>query len=124
MIVATSITDKEIECSLLEIIFKIKSDKFLISSRSKNELFKRRYSFTKRSHYKNILMTLKKNHLDKIGEEDQPEIYGEGKIFVFIKQCELINIHGEKEDVRLYIKIKIPKDKEVLPIISFHVCEY
>lgn len=103
---------------------KIRMNEFYISHRTKNEEFRRRYGFTSKKHFKPILLNIEHNELQKIDDEDQPQNYGEGKIYVFIKRCKLSNIYGELEEVNLYIKIKVPNNNSHLPVISFHLCEY
>lgn len=103
---------------------KVLKEEYYISKRDKNELFRRKYRFTKKSDYGNILLKLNSSDFSKYDKEEQPDNYGEGIIYVFIKEWCLKNIHGDEENVNLYIKIKIPNEGEHLPVISFHVSEY
>ena len=54
------INEKSILNIIEEIKRKINEDKYYICLREKNELFKRKYRFTKKSDYKPILLDLKK----------------------------------------------------------------
>ena len=115
---------KTLEKDLEYIKTKISNDEFFISSRAKNEGFKRKYRFVQKSDYKRILMDLNSDDFDKYDKEEHPDIYGNGIIYVFIKECDLMNLHGDKELVKIYIKIKIPDKGNSLPVISFQVSEY
>ena len=121
-----NITRKELQATINQIKEKITKDEFNICPRYKNEEFKRRFRLTKKDDFKPILLNLTCNDFDKCDNEDQPESFGEGIVYVFIKEYRLKNITGMFEYPRIYIKIKIkiPNVEGDLPIISFHECEY
>ena len=126
---ATIMAQRVIDREKLQVILdyiknKIIKDEFNISNRIKNNEFRRRYRFKNKSCFKPILLDLTCDDFNKCDVEEQPDLYGEGAIYVFIKGCKLINFTGEEEHQKVYIKIKIPNIEGDLPIISFHVCEY
>ena len=124
-IMAQRVIEKEKLQDILDFIKrKINKNEFNISNRYKNQEFRRKYRFIKKSCFKPILMSLTCDDFNKYDVEDQPDLYGDGAIYIFIKECELINFIGEVEHPRVYIKIKIPNIEGDLPIISFHECEY
>lgn len=103
---------------------KISKNEYYICSRMKNELFKRKFNFTKKSDFSKILLLLNEQDFLKIENENQSNTYGTGIVCIFLKKYNLYDIHSEKEEVELYIKIKIPNKEMDYPVISFHESEY
>ena len=119
-----NIKREELQATLNKIKEKITKDEFRICFRLKNEEFKRKFRLTKKDHFKPMLLNLTCNDFDKCDNEEQPELFGEGMVYIFIKEYRLQNITGMFEYPRIYIKIKIPYIEGDLPIISFHECAY
>ena len=61
---------------------------------------------TKKEQFKPILLSLTCNDFNKRDNEDQPELFGEGDVYIFIKKYGLKNILGVLEYPKIYIKIK------------------
>lgn len=59
------------------------------------------------SAIKIILLKLDYSSFVKIDEDRNKEQYGDGPIIIFLVKKELINFHGETEEVKIYIKIKL-----------------
>ena len=102
---------------------KIIKNEFEISKRSKNQVFKLKYRFVSKDDYKKILLKLNYNDYVSCSSEDDPQTYGSGIVYVFNKLYPLYDINGDKTDILLYIKIKIPDEDGHLPVISFHESE-
>ena len=120
MQVDIKISEKVILENVLYIRDKVEKDEFYIVHRDKNTAFRRKFKFIKISDYKKVLLNLNVNDYVKSSYEEEPEEHGKGSIHIFLKEDTLYNFHGEKEKVKIYIKIKIPDEEESLPIISFH----
>jgi hypothetical protein len=75
------------------------------------------------SAIKSILLNLDYSSFDRIDADRNKDEYGEGPIIIFIVNKNLINFHGEREDVKIYIKIKL-LENQIIPIISFHKAEF
>ncbi len=100
----------------------IKKHGFIISDRSKNKQFMRRFRLNY-SAIKNILLNLDYSSFVRIDDDRNKEEYGDGPIAIFKISKNLFNFHGESEVVKIYIKIKL-LENEIIPIISFHEAEF
>lgn len=100
----------------------VEKNDFIIVNRDKNKTFMRRFRLNHTS-IKKILLSLNYLSIDKIDEDINKNEFGGDPIVVLIETCNLVNFHGENEEVRIYIKIKMIKDK-VVPVISFHEAEF
>ena len=105
-----------------KIIRSIKNNDFEIVDRNKNKIFMRKYRLN-HSSIKNILLSLDYSSVYKIDEDRQKEEFGQKPIIILKTAKELINFHGEAEEVTIYIKLKLFEDR-VVPIISFHEAEF
>lgn len=72
---------------------------------------------------KNILLNLDYSSFVKLDDDKNKDEYGEGPIIIFLINKSLINFHGESEEVKIYIKLKLLENK-IIPIISFHEAEF
>lgn len=124
MAIETKKSDKSILNNVLYIRDKVIKDEFCIIQRAKNTIFRRKFRFNTKSDYKKVLLNLTVNDYVQTSSEEQTDEYGEGSIHVFLKEEVLYNIHGDKEKVTIYIKVKIPDEEGSLPIISFHESVY
>lgn len=100
----------------------IKNNDFEISDRSKNKIFMRRFRLN-HSSIKEILLSLDYSSFYKIDEDWNKENFGEGPVVILITNKELVNFHGEIENIKIYIKLKLIEDM-VIPVISFHEAEF
>lgn len=100
----------------------INNNDFIISDRSKNKQFMRKFRL---NHYaiKNILLNLEHSSFIRIDNDRSKEEYGEDPIVIFKISKNLVNFHGENEEVKIYIKLKLLVNK-IIPIISFHEAEF
>ena len=124
MIVDNKVDEKVILKNVMYIRDKVEKDEFYIVSRDKNTAFRRKFKFIKISDYKKVLLNLNVKDYIKSSYEEEPDEHGKGSIHIFLKEDTLYNFHGEKEKVKIYIKIKIPDEEGSLPIISFHESDY
>ena len=100
----------------------IKNNDFEISDRSKNKIFMRRFRLN-HSSIKEILLSLDYSSFYKIDEDRNKENFGESPVVILITNKELVNFHGEIENIKIYIKLKLIEDM-VIPVISFHEAEF
>ena len=80
----------------------IRNNDFEISDRSKNKIFMRKFRLN-HSKIKNILLCLDSSSFHKIDEERNKEEYGEEPVVIFVSNKELVNFHGEIENIKIYI---------------------
>ena len=100
----------------------IKNNDFEISDRSKNKIFMRRFRLN-HSSIKEILLSLDYSSFYKIDEDRNKENFGEGPVVILMTNKDLVNFHGEIENIKIYIKLKLIEDM-VIPVISFHEAEF
>lgn len=103
-------------------IKSIKNNDFEIVDRNKNKVFMRKYRLN-HSSIKKILLSLDYSSICKIDEDKSKDEFGQKPIIILKTKKELINFHGESEEVTIYIKLKLLEDR-VVPIISFHEAEF
>lgn len=106
-------TENEKNNLLVNMKAKVSADKFVITPREKNKKFLRTFDLNN-SKVKDILLSLSINEFQykMIGEQgDLLDVY---KI-----EKELVNFHGEKKKISIYIKY-LDELESNLEIISFH----
>lgn len=76
------------------------------------------------SSIKEILLSLdSSSSFYKIDEDRNKDNFGEGPVVILMTNKELVNFHGEIENIKIYIKLKLIEDM-VIPVISFHEAEF
>ena len=100
----------------------IMNNDFEIVKREKNNYFIRRFRLNK-SKIRHILLNLNETDFNKIDEELNSDLYGNGQIIIFLTNKKLTNFHGYDENVKVYIKVKL-NENEIVPLISFHEAEF
>ena len=69
----------------------------------------------------NILSKISSNNFVSIETDNDSLKYGIEPVIIFHVNCNLINFHGEEENVIVYVKIKNCDD--MIVTISLHKCE-
>ncbi len=100
---------------------KINKDEFTIVNRDKNIIFLRKYHLNQQGVKEKILSKISSSNF--ISEEfDNDTIkYGKEKVAIFIIECDLVDLYGNKNCLKVYVKIKEKIDK--LITISIHESE-
>lgn len=89
------------------------------SRSEKNIIFDRMFPL-KHQEKVDILLSLSAEDCVKIAPNDNPR-YADSQVYVFLKSLELLS-YGEKEMVRLYIKMYLNEQRnfDIVIVISFH----
>ena len=105
---------KSVKTFLNQVFGYINSGNFEIITRDKNRAFAQKYGLRK----EHLISIVKKLHSGLKHEgpmEDNDVTFGYGTVYVFY-----INQEIDGENVPIYIKLKIPDDKERVLILSIH----
>lgn len=73
-----------------------------------------------REKVKELLLKLEWKDFYQITLENNYKVNGPGIYYIFKKTYQLMNLNGDENDVKLYIKFKMIEGREIVPLISFH----
>ena len=107
-----------------ELLIKINKLDFHIVYREdqKNKNFMKKYRIIDKKGALKVLEKISFYNLQSIEYDNDVLKYGSEEVVILYVYCELIDFHGDLNNIKVYVKIKNKENN--LPVISFHECEY
>ena len=117
-----NITKSDVEKYLSDVFVAVRTGRFQISPRQKNQDIYKRYVFTE-DDAKKVILSLSTNDFSDAVRNEHPE-HREEILYIFGKDIKLLSRFEEtEEEVSLYIKFN-KLANQFLIVISFHKQEY
>lgn len=117
-----NITKSDVEKYLSDVFVAVRTGRFQISPRQKNQDIYKRYVFTE-DDAKKVILSLSTKDFSDVVRNEHPE-HREEILYIFGKDIKLLSRFEEtEEEVSLYIKFN-KLANQFLIVISFHKQEY